>query len=183
MNIEIITIAWPTECSVMTGVLRVLAGCWRVLDFDYLSRVLQSILSAWDEAGWEGDRLPLSTCCGLLADLYPRYGPPPGHRAPPPGTARTRGTELYSRYGPPPGHRAPPPGIARPRGTEPHPRYGPPLGHRALPQVWPAPGGHSSTPGTLHPPWGRALLQVHCMNTTPPERHILTQNIKKHYSK
>ena len=151
MNIEIITIAWPTESSVMTGVLRVLAGCWRVLDFDYLSRVLQSILSAWDEAGWEGDRLPLSTCCQLLSDLYPRYGLPPGHRALPqvrptpraqsstPGTARPRGTELHPRYGQPLWS------------TELHPRYGLPPGHRALPQVRPAPGAQSSTPGTASP--------------------------------
>ena len=47
-------------------------GCWRVLDFHYMSSVLSSILSAKDEFSWSTDSIPTSQLCTALADLYPR---------------------------------------------------------------------------------------------------------------
>jgi len=47
-------------------------GCWRVLDFDYLSSVLSSILSAKDEFSWSTQSLSSHLLSAALSDLYPR---------------------------------------------------------------------------------------------------------------
>jgi len=47
-------------------------GCWRMLDFHYMSSVLFSILSAKDEFSWSTDSVPASQLSSALADLYPR---------------------------------------------------------------------------------------------------------------
>ena len=43
-----------------------------MLDFDYTSSVLSSILSAKDEFSWSNDNIPASQLSAALSDLYPR---------------------------------------------------------------------------------------------------------------
>ena len=50
----------------------VLLGCWRMLDFDYMSSVLSSILSAKDEFSWPSSSVPVERLSTALCDLYPR---------------------------------------------------------------------------------------------------------------
>jgi len=44
-----------------------------MLDFDYTSSVLSSILSAKDEFSWSNDNIPASQLSAALSDLYPRW--------------------------------------------------------------------------------------------------------------
>jgi len=50
-----------------------LAGYLRVLDFEYMSSVLSSILSAKDEFSWSSDNIRAALLSTALSDLYPRY--------------------------------------------------------------------------------------------------------------
>lgn len=51
----------------------VIHGCWRMLDFDYTSSVLSSILSAKDEFTWSTDCIPAAQLSTALLDLYPSF--------------------------------------------------------------------------------------------------------------
>jgi len=65
-----------SEAELRDG-LRELKACainayWRLLDFDYMSSIVSSILSAKDELSWSSDSIPCSQLVCLLDELYPR---------------------------------------------------------------------------------------------------------------
>ncbi|KAI0219466.1 Sister chromatid cohesion protein DCC1 [Lamellibrachia satsuma] len=47
-------------------------GYWRLLDFEFCSKVLESILALKESESWDFDEIPAKACCDLLVDLYPR---------------------------------------------------------------------------------------------------------------
>ena len=48
-------------------------GHWRLLDFDFMGKVLEQIVAVKDEHGWEMDSIPVGRTCDILEDLYPRF--------------------------------------------------------------------------------------------------------------
>ncbi|XP_076462802.1 sister chromatid cohesion protein DCC1-like [Babylonia areolata] len=47
-------------------------GCWRVLDFDYLSTVMSHIVQLAEERDWMQSGVPLQDTLDVLHDLFPR---------------------------------------------------------------------------------------------------------------
>lgn len=48
-------------------------GLWRVLDFDFLTQVLNHIIQLCEENDWLSTGIPLDECLGTLGQLFPRY--------------------------------------------------------------------------------------------------------------
>jgi hypothetical protein len=49
-----------------------LLGFWRVLDFDFLTLVLNHITQLCEENDWLSAGIPLDECCNTLQELFPR---------------------------------------------------------------------------------------------------------------
>ncbi|ESP05567.1 hypothetical protein LOTGIDRAFT_208569 [Lottia gigantea] len=47
-------------------------GYWRLLEFDFLTQVLNHVLQLIDENDWLDSGIPLEECCQTLQDLFPR---------------------------------------------------------------------------------------------------------------
>ncbi|XP_061175784.1 sister chromatid cohesion protein DCC1-like [Saccostrea echinata] len=47
-------------------------GMWRVLDFDFLTQVLNHIIQLCEENDWLSTGIPLDECCETLQELFPR---------------------------------------------------------------------------------------------------------------
>ncbi|XP_056017772.1 sister chromatid cohesion protein DCC1-like [Ostrea edulis] len=47
-------------------------GLWRVLDFDFLTLVLNHIIQLCEENDWLSTGIPLDECCETLQELFPR---------------------------------------------------------------------------------------------------------------
>jgi len=43
-----------------------------MLDFEFCSKVLESLLALKDSESWDFDEIPAKACCDLLADIYPK---------------------------------------------------------------------------------------------------------------
>ena len=43
-----------------------------MLDFDFVNKVLTSILALIEEQDWNVDKVPVKVCCEVLEDLYPK---------------------------------------------------------------------------------------------------------------
>lgn len=48
-------------------------GLWRVLDFDFLTQVLNHIIQLCEENDWLSTGIPLDECLETLGQLFPRY--------------------------------------------------------------------------------------------------------------
>ena len=45
---------------------------WRMVDFDFMGKVLEQVVAVKDEQRWDLDSVELSRTCEILEDLYPR---------------------------------------------------------------------------------------------------------------
>ncbi|XP_041359133.1 sister chromatid cohesion protein DCC1-like isoform X2 [Gigantopelta aegis] len=50
----------------------VIDGYWRVLNFDFMSQVLNHIIGLCDENDWYDSGIQLDECCQALGEIYPR---------------------------------------------------------------------------------------------------------------
>ena len=46
------------------------AGCWRVIDFDYLCQLFRDLLAIVDEAGWSYSNIPTTQLKDALSELF-----------------------------------------------------------------------------------------------------------------
>lgn len=54
------------------GALQI-AGNWRILELGYQEKCFAQILALVEEQCWSCDEVPLTECCDVLAELYPRF--------------------------------------------------------------------------------------------------------------
>ncbi|KAK2155014.1 hypothetical protein LSH36_251g03116 [Paralvinella palmiformis] len=47
-------------------------GYWRLLDFDFLSKLLNDLIQLQDEHGWSYNAIPAEVCCDELQEIYSR---------------------------------------------------------------------------------------------------------------
>ncbi len=48
-------------------------GYWRMLEFEFIGRVIESVVSLKDEQSWSINKIPITESMNILEDIYPRY--------------------------------------------------------------------------------------------------------------
>ncbi|KAK3092052.1 hypothetical protein FSP39_024775 [Pinctada imbricata] len=73
---DLLNLVQASEIEIKTALDKLQAchieGHWRVLDFDFLSQVLNHIMRLCEENDWLTSGIPLEDCCQTLEELFPR---------------------------------------------------------------------------------------------------------------